>query len=77
MFVQTVKIIYEEMKDVKPEELESTLKNYFLVYDNMCHLDNLRAAKEDLPLSDAYKSIWGDEEWYRQVSFEEPRQSEM
>ena len=53
-----MKIIYEEIKVVKPEELESTLKNYFLVYDNMRHLDNVIAAKEDLPLPDAYKSIW-------------------
>ena len=53
-----MKIIFEEIKDVKPEELESTLKNYFLVYDNMWHLDNIRAAKEDLPLPDTYKSIW-------------------
>ena len=56
--MQTIKIIYEELKGVPEDMLEEKLKNYFLVYDNMCHLDNLRAAKADLPLPDRFKSLW-------------------
>lgn len=58
MFVQTIKVIYEEMKHVNEEDLEERLKQYFLAYDNMCHLDGLRAAAEDLPLPEPYKNMW-------------------
>ena len=31
-----------------------------LAYDNMCHLNNLRVAKQDLPLPGDLKYIWKD-----------------
>ncbi len=35
-------------------------KEITLSYDNMCHLDNLVVAKEDLPLPGDLKYIWRD-----------------
>ena len=41
----------------KPQE---TWSNIILCYDNMCHLDGLKAAKELLPLPPPYNQMWID-----------------
>ncbi|WAR06262.1 hypothetical protein MAR_021631 [Mya arenaria] len=45
VFMQTIKVIYEDVRHVPHEHLDSHLETYFLVYDNMCHLDSLRGSK--------------------------------
>ena len=35
-------------------------KDVILSYDNMCHLDNLKVAKSELPLPGEIKFIWKD-----------------
>ena len=34
------------------------MENYILCYDNMCQLDSLKAAKEELPLPPPYHMMW-------------------
>lgn len=48
--MQVVHEVYLELKDVPKEDLEEAMVNYILCNDNMCQLDSLKAAKEDLPL---------------------------
>lgn len=45
--MQVVCLMYLELKE---EDLEEVLENYILCYDNMCQLDSMKAAKEDLSL---------------------------
>lgn len=40
--------------------LQTDWKKILLVYDNMCHLDNLRVAQSPLPLPGKLKFIWND-----------------
>ena len=42
------------LKDVP----ESDWKQIVLAYDNMCHLDGLKAAREDLPLPVPFNKMW-------------------
>ena len=35
-------------------------RNFILSYDNMCHLDNLKVAKKELPLPGDLKYVWLD-----------------
>ena len=37
---------------------ESQWDQIVLAYDNMCHLDGLKAAQEDLPLPAPFHSVW-------------------
>lgn len=41
-------------------EAREKWKEVTLSYDNMCHLDNLKVAKKDLPLPGDLKYIWKD-----------------
>ena len=40
------------------EELVSAMKETVLAYDNMCHLNSLRAARKDLPLPSPFDKMW-------------------
>ena len=51
-------MIYEDVKSVPLDKLETHLGQYFLAYDNMCHLDTLKAAPTDLPLPEPYNKLW-------------------
>ena len=42
------------MKDLPEEKWD----NVVLAYDNMCHLDGLRAARRPLPLPPPYDMMW-------------------
>lgn len=56
--MQVVRLMYLELKDVQEEDLEEAMENYILCYDNMCQLDSLKAAKEDLSLPLPYHMTW-------------------
>ncbi|XP_060583999.1 uncharacterized protein LOC132740163 [Ruditapes philippinarum] len=58
VFMLTVQMIYNEMKDVPEHEIEEKLRKYILSYDNMCNLDKLKAAREDLPLPGHLAKMW-------------------
>jgi hypothetical protein len=55
----TINMIYQELKDVPKDEQCQDLETYILSYDNMCHLDCLKAVKEDLPLPAPFNKMWG------------------
>ena len=42
------------------EDILQAIKDTVLAYDNMCHLDNLRASKKDLPLTFPFNKMWQD-----------------
>ena len=53
-----IQMMYDEFKDVAEDKLDQAISDYILCYDNMCHLDNLRAAKTQLPLPAPYDQMW-------------------
>lgn len=42
------------MQEVPPEQWNQT----FVAYDNMCNLDRLKAAKNDLPFPQPFNKLW-------------------
>ncbi|XP_053403140.1 uncharacterized protein LOC128558266 [Mercenaria mercenaria] len=58
IFMLTIQMIYNEMKDIPDDQLWERLKNYILSYDNMCNLDKIKAASEDLPLPGHLARMW-------------------
>lgn len=54
MFLITIQWLFSVLKDVP----ETEWKDRIIAYDNMCHLDGLRAAKQDLPLPAPYDKMW-------------------
>ena len=58
VFMIVINMLYAEMKDLPKEQIENMMSNYVLSYDNMCHLDNLRVAKEVLPLPAPFDTVW-------------------
>lgn len=60
IYMQVVRLLYLEFKDVPQDKLEDTIKNYVLCYDNMCQLDSLKASKEDLPFPPPLNTMWRD-----------------
>lgn len=58
ILLQVVYLMYLELKDVPEEDLEEAMENYILCYDNMCQLDSLKAAKEDLSLPPPFHMMW-------------------
>lgn len=56
--MQVVYLMYLELKDVPGEDLEEAMENYILCYDDMCQLDSLKAAKEDLSFPCLPHSTW-------------------
>lgn len=53
-----IRTIYLELKDKSFAEQEKSLENYILAYDNMCHLDSLKAVEEELPLPAPFNTMW-------------------
>lgn len=53
-----IRNIYLELQDKTFEEQEASLQNYILSYDNMCHLDNLKAVEDNLPLPAPFDMMW-------------------
>lgn len=53
-----IRTIYLELKDKPFEEQEEALENFILAYDNICHLDSLRAVEENLPLPSPFDTMW-------------------
>ncbi|XP_071125993.1 uncharacterized protein [Mytilus edulis] len=58
VFVQIVNVLYMETAHMTPEEQEEAIKKYIISYDNICHLDKLKAAQQDLPLPSPLNKIW-------------------
>ena len=56
--MKVVRLMYLELKNVPEDDLEEAMENYILCYDNMCQLDSLKAAKEELPLPPPYHMMW-------------------
>jgi hypothetical protein len=42
------------------EEVVHAIQDTVLAYDNMCHLDSLRASRKDLPLPSPFNTMWKD-----------------
>lgn len=40
------------------EDVDQAMKDTVLAYDNMCHLDSLRASRKDLPLPAPFNRMW-------------------
>ena len=51
-------IIISWLLEILKERPESEWKEVILCYDNMCHLDALKAAQNDLPLDAPYHKMW-------------------
>ena len=49
-----LRFLYTALRDTPPEKWKQTV----LSYDNLCNLDNLRAAREKLPLPSPYDELW-------------------
>lgn len=45
-----VEMMYSELSELTEEEQRRRLQDYTLCNDNICNVDELGAAKEDLPL---------------------------
>ncbi len=56
----TVNLLLTELKNVPKENVPSVIERFILCYDNMCHLDSLKAAREDLNLPPPYNTLWKD-----------------
>ena len=54
VFLITIQWLLSILKNLPESEWEKTV----LAYDNMCHLDGLRAAQEDLPLLAPFNKMW-------------------
>lgn len=54
VFLMVIRRLYSLLKEVEP----SQWKNVVISYDNMCHLDCLRAAQAPLPLPAPYCEMW-------------------
>lgn len=62
-FLITIVWLYSKFKEMKDEgktdkEIEEAIKATVLAYDNMCHLDTLRAARKELPLPYPFNTMW-------------------
>ena len=54
MFMITIKWLMEVLSNVPSSEW----KDVVIAYDNMCHLDSLKAARNDLPLEAPFNIMW-------------------
>ena len=54
MFLLTIYWLFETLKDIPEDKWSSVV----LAYDNMCHLDSLKASREPLPLPAPYDKMW-------------------
>lgn len=62
-FLITIVWMYNKFKQMKEsgksdQEVLKAMEETVLAYDNMCHLDSLRAAKKDLPLPPPFNKMW-------------------
>lgn len=57
-FMLIVQMMYSELKELTEEEQRRRLQDYTLCYDNICNVDALGAAKEDLPLPGPLSDMW-------------------
>lgn len=73
--MQVVCLMYLELKDVPEEDLENAMENYILCYDNMCQLDSLKAAKEDLSLPPPFMMWRNIRKIIEKTTFGEPQTS--
>ena len=53
-----LQLMVNEFKHIPESKLEDAMTKYVLSYDNMCHLNSLKAAKADLPLPSPYNVMW-------------------
>lgn len=53
-----VQMMYPELMELTEDEQRRRLQDYTLCYDNICNVDALGAAKEDLPLPGPLSDIW-------------------
>ena len=54
MFLITLRFLYTVLKDIPSEQWAEII----LSYDNMCNIDNLKAARGKLPLLSPYDELW-------------------
>ena len=54
VFLMVIRRLYSLLQQIEP----SQWKNVIVCYDNMCHLDCLRAAQRPLPLPHPYNTMW-------------------
>ncbi|XP_063436561.1 uncharacterized protein LOC134717993 [Mytilus trossulus] len=58
VFMITNRSLLLELSKVPEDQLEARMKSLILAYDNMCNLDCIKAAKEDLPFPAALNKLW-------------------
>lgn len=54
VFLILISWLFETLKDRDFDSWSSVI----LAYDNMCHIDNLKAARAPLPLPQPYDQMW-------------------
>ena len=54
VFIIVLSWLFVILKDINPE----SWSRIFLAYDNMCHLDGMRASKRPLPLPSLWDKAW-------------------
>ena len=54
VFLIVIHWLFETLKSIPVEKWPSVL----LAYDNMCHLDSLRASRQPLPLPPPFNEMW-------------------
>ena len=62
-FIITIVWLYNKFlvlrnKGFDDEEIAQAMQQTVLAYDNMCHLNSLRAAQKDLPLPAPFNKMW-------------------
>ncbi|XP_052089781.1 uncharacterized protein LOC127726445 [Mytilus californianus] len=58
VFMITIRSLLLELSTVPEDQLEARMESLILAYDNMCHLDCIKAAKEDLPFPAPLNKLW-------------------
>ena len=58
VYMLMVRIIYLELKEVPSDQFDQAVQSYVLSYDNMCNIDKLKAAQQELPLPTPYNTMW-------------------
>lgn len=53
-----VKVMEMEITRHAPDDIPQAIKDMVVCYDNICHVDSLKAAQADLPLPDHLKGMW-------------------
>ena len=54
VYIGLINFLKIKLKDVPPDQWNKV----FIAYDNICNIERMKAAKEDLPFPEAYNMLW-------------------